>query len=323
MDDKNSKEINLLQLLSLVFNWIASVTKKIITFVGKLLQLSVKHWVLFSTILLLCIALGQYMARPSARKHKAGGIAMLYGSDNYTVGEICRQLSNTFSDNKNLSLSAKLGIPDSISKNIVTIASYNVIDYLKDETPDKIDFTRKHSLTDTLNLVMKDRIYLEIVTRNVNQVKTFQDAFLKYLNSNTVLKTKFETEKINLQNRIKVCDSEIKRIDSLAKVSYFKDTNKEISFNNNKLTVGEQRKQLFYDDMIRLNDIKAYSSEKIATYVQPVDFPSDMVVNSIAINNRITYGMKSFIIGTLLAFLMVFLLDNSKKIISFLKNEKK
>ncbi|VBB46354.1 conserved hypothetical protein [uncultured Paludibacter sp.] len=322
MGEKDTKEINLLDLLNIFVNWLVKVIKGFAKFIGSLFQLAVKYWVLFLAVLFLSVAVGLYLSRPSAKQYKAGSVALLYGSETSTAQEVCRQLQNSLATNKSFSLATKLGIPDSVAKNIIAIQNFSVIDYLKDGTPDAVDFKRKHSLTDTLNLVMKDRIYIQAITKNISQLPVFQEALLRYFNNNPMMNAQFESAKTDLQDKIKLCDKEINRLDSLAKVTYFKDTDKKISFENNRLVVGEQKKQLFYDDILRLQDIKSYTKSKLVDFKRPIEFPSGLVLNPIPVNSRLKYGVYSVILGALLGFLLVFLLDNSKKIIHYLKNEK-
>ena len=322
MEDKNSKEVNLLQLLSLMVNWLKKVLKNLFHFIGFLLQLAFKYWPVSLAIMVLSVLAGQYLARPSARKYQAGAIAMLYGNDISTAKEISRQLQNTISTNESLSLSSKLGIADSVGKNIVKIEVFNVIDYLDDYSADLIDFKKSHSLSDTTNLVMQDRVYIRVTTRNISQINTFQDALLKYFNENPKMKRRFESTKSDLQAKIDACDKEINRLDSLAKVSYFKEQSKNISLTDNKLIVGEQKKQLFYEDILMLQDIKASINGSFVDFKQPMEFPAGLVIDSKPINGRVKYGIYSLMIGLALVFLATYLLENFKKIFNFLTSKK-
>ncbi len=327
MEDKNSKEVNLLDLLSVAGKWIAEVAKKLIQFIGFLLQLVFKHWIITAIVLILSIVAGQYLARPSVRKYEAGGIAMLYGCENSTVKEVFRQLQNSIISEDATSLSSMklasvLGIHDSIAGKILKLESFNVIDYLDDDTPDMVDFDNNHSLRDTMNLVMRDRVYISVQTLNPSQIKLFQNALLDYFNNNPMLKSEFETSKAGLVNRIQICDTEIRRLDSLANLSYFKDSDKKISLDNNNLIVGEQRKQLFYNDLLSLQDLRNQSNSRLQLCKKPVDFPAGLVVNPAPLNGRIKYGVYSIIIGALLAVVIVYLIDNMKKIMNFLTGKK-
>lgn len=318
MKDKETKEINLLQLINIFFEWIMRILKKAFLFLGFLSQLFFKYWMVSFAIILLSLVVGLYLSRPSARIYKAEAMALFYGCELPTAKEVCGQLQNSLVKEKELSLGAKLGIPDSIANSIVLIENFNVIDYLKDETQDLIDFKKNHSLTDTLNLIMQDRFYLRIKMRNISYVKMVETAILQYFNSNPMIKREYEYAKAYLQSRIDLCDREMMRIDSLAKVSYFKDPNSKINFENDKLIVGEQEKQLFYKDLIQLTDIKSYSQKRLIDYKQPVAFPSGLKVNPLPINNRIKYTISSILIGVSIALLVAFILENLKKIMTYL-----
>jgi len=318
MEENNSKEINLLQLIGAAVDWFVKVGKSVLNLIGDLIRLSYRYKIVIGVVLLLNIVYGQYLARPSERIYNAEAMAMLYGSEAQTVKEISKQLENTLASNDLISFAAKLSLPDSIAKNIVGFQTFYVIDYLKDKVADKVDFANNHSLTDTLNLKMKDRLYFQVRIKKIAQLPVVQAALLRYFNSNSAMKTEFDIRKAELVNRIQICNIESQRIDSLAKISYFKNVDQQMSFDNNKLLVGDQKKQLFYDELLRLNDIRSYSEFRLADFKQPVDLPSDFVVNPKPINGRGKYGMYSVIIGYALGLLIVILLDNLKKIKTFL-----
>lgn len=319
MEENNSKEINLLQLISLFFNWLKKVVLSILNFFAYILRLTYRHKVTFVVVMLACIIIGQYFARQSARTYKAEAMAMLYGSDAQTVKEIFKQLEFSGSSNKLTSLATKLSLPDSVTNNIVEFHSFFVIDYLKDKGPDKVDFENNHSLSDTTNVRMTDRIYLQIKTKNINQIPQVQAAMINYLNNNQVLKSQFNIKKSEFIQQINICELEIHRIDSLAKISYFKDSEKQLQFENNKLLMGEQKKQLFYDDLLRLQAIKSYAEIKLGDYKQAIDLPSGFVINPMPLNGRMKIGVYSIIIGLIISLLLFELIENRKKIEAFLK----
>ncbi|MFZ4725211.1 MAG: hypothetical protein ACOYMD_07155 [Paludibacter sp.] len=319
MEENNTKEVNLLQLIGMFFNWLKNIGIKLFQFLGFLIRLSYRHKVTVIIVMVLSIVAGQYLARPAARIYKAGAMVVLYGSQAETVKEICRQLENTSPLNKLISLGTKLSLPDSIAKNVVEIRSFYVIDYLKDEVPDKIDFDNSHSLTDTLNVRMRDRFYLQIKTKSIAQVPKVQVAIQNFFNTNAILRLKFDISKAELANQIQICNIELKRIDSLAQVSYFKEKDNQLQFEKNKLLLGEQTKQLFYNELLHLQDIKTYSQSKMGDYVQPVQMPSGFVVNPVPLNGRVKYGIFSLLIGFAIAVIIAGIKENMKKISGYLK----
>lgn len=320
MEETNTKEINLLQLIGLLYDWVKKVILIILSYIGHLVKLTYKYKIMTLILIVICVAAGLYLSRPSARIYKAEAMAMLYGSEAQTVKEICKQLENASANNNDISLATKLSIPDSVAKNIAGISSYYVVDYLKDGVADKIDFANNHSLTDTLNLRMRDRIYLQIQTTNIRQVPFIQDAIMKYFNNNEIMKSDYMLQIRELAQRINICSRENLRIDSLAKVSYFNSAEKQLSFDKNTLLVGEQKKQLFYNELLDLQNNKANAEILMSRFKSPMVLPSGFVVNPIPVNSRFKYGVYGIFIGYALALILSVFIDNLKKMKSFLNN---
>lgn len=318
MEDNNSKEVNLLQLIAIVFDWLKQIGSRIINLMGRILQLSFRRKITLIIAIGICVAVGQYMTRKSVRIYKAEAMAMIYGSDAQTLKEVSRQLENSLSSNNLISLATKLSLPDSVANNIAEISSFYVIDFMKDSVADVIDFENNHSLTDTMNVKMRDRLYFRLKTKSIAQVPQVQTALLNYFNNNKVLKSQFDTKKNELIQQVQLCDSESKRIDSLAKVSYFKENEKQLSFENNKLLLGEQRKQLFFGELLRLQEVKSAAQTKLSNYNQPIELPASFVVDPTPLNGRLKYGIYSILIGYILGLLIAVFVENHKKLFSYL-----
>lgn len=321
MEENNTREINLLQLISLFLKWLKKVITATFNFLGNLTQLGFRHKLVVGLSLVVCLCYFLYLSRPSVQIFKAEAMAMLYGSETQTVKEVSKQLENSVSSNNLYSLAAKLSLPDSVAKSIVGIQSFFVIDYLKDGVPDMVDYKNTHSLTDTVSSRMKDRFYLQVKTTNIKQIPKIQAAILNYFNNNPVMKRQFILKKNELKQYINICDVESRRIDSLAKVSYFKDIDKQVKFENNKLLVGDQKKQLFYDDLFKLHDIKTYTESKLADYNNPMELPSGLVVYAQPENGRMKYGLFGLLSGLFIGLILSALLESYTKIIQFLNNK--
>ncbi len=321
MEDNSSKEINLLQLLKLLFAWIEKCIKTVVRFFGHLIQLTYKfRWI---TIILVISggSVGLYLSRPTAKIYKAEAMAMLYGSEVQTVKEICKQLENSVTSNNLYSLSAKLSLPDSITKNIVEFHAFYAITYHKDSVAERIDFKESHPISDTINVKMKDRLYFQVLTKNIAQLQKVQDALLNYLNNNTAIRTEYINKRNESLQKIKICDDEIKRIDSLAKISYFKDPQQQLKLEKNNLLIGEQKKQLFYDDLLLLLKTKSKEESKLAYFKQPVVLPAGFAPNPLALNGTLKYSAIGLLIGYLVAVLASFLLEHRKAIVRYLEGK--
>jgi len=323
MEENNSKEINLLQLLQLFFNWIKTTVQHLFKFIGFTIQLLYRHLILTAIIVFLCLSFGIYLSRPEARIYKAEALAMIYGSDAQTVREISKQLENSDPGIKTTSLINKLELPDSVVKNIVGFHSYYVIQYLKDGIAVTVDYADNYSQKDTMYVKMRDRVYMRILTKKPNQVPLIEKAVLKYFNANELLKTHFDNAKNQLTQQIRISKLELARVDSLAKVNYFKENNQQLRFNKNSLVVGEQQKQLFYNDLLRLQDIISSAQSGLENFKQPVEIPSNFVVNPLPINGMFKYIISCFVFALIISIIIAGFIENSKNIGNFLKDKSK
>jgi hypothetical protein len=168
---------------------------------------------------------------------------------------------------------------------------------------------------------MRDRVSMVLKVKNINQVPQIQKAILNYFNNNEMLKTHFESFKNQMIQEIRISEVELKRVDSLAKVTYFKDNSQQIRLEKNKLLFGEQQKQLFYNDLLRLQDIISSSKSDLANCKQPVDFPSGFAVDPNPLNGVLKYSVIGILLGLLLSTIIAGFIENKSKIINFLKTK--
>ncbi|NDV46429.1 hypothetical protein D0T49_05165 [Paludibacter sp. 221] len=321
MDKKDEKEMSLLELIKSFFNWLKKIGLGLLNLLGEVTRLLFRHKILTSIILILCILCGLYLSRHSVRRYEADAMAILNGSLAQTVKEVSSQLETASPLSNSSTLSAKLSLPDSITRNILEIKSFYVIDFLNDSTPDVVDFKHKHDLTDTINIRMHNRLYFRIKTKNVSQLPVFESAFVNYFNTNDRLQYEFQTKKANLAKKIELTDAEINRLDSLAKFSYFRNSDLQLQMAYNRLYVGDQRKQLFYEDMLGLQNQLLKDEIEFVNFTEPVVLPTGFVVNPQAKNNRTKCLLISISIGVALSILLSLMVENRKRIFSYLSKK--
>lgn len=320
MEENNSKEVNLLQLLSMFFKWVQKSTHTLASILGGLIKLAYRKKWLVIAVVLISVAGGMYLSRPSARVYKVGAMALLNGCDAQTVREVANQLENSNPLNPVTSIGSKLGLHDSVARNIIEFRSFFVVDFKRDSVADKVDFNANHPLTDTLNVLMRDRIYFRYKTLNINQVSIVEEAVLNYFNNNKLLKSQFDAKRAGIENIIKVTDSEFHRIDSMTGIFYFKENPGTLKMENT-LLVGEQRKQIFYGELLDLTSRNTVAKTNLAMFVSPVDIPSGFIVNPVPLNNRMKYGIFSLFIGFVLGVLIAVVVENFEKIFQFLSRK--
>lgn len=321
MEEKTTKELNLVDILAAIWGWIIRGVKYIIAFLGSVLQLLYRQKILTLCILVVAFAVSQYLARPSNRRYHVEGMATLYGVQAQTVIQVGNQLAKSSPRFEETSLSRKLELPDSITQKLAGVEFFRVIDYQKDSIPDVVDFSRNHSLSDTTNVLMNNYLYMRLTTIGTKYSNEIGEAVLKYINDNPKIKKDYITTRKSLEEEIFIANAEISRIDSLAKKKYFEESKTNVRFDNNQLLVGNHYTQLFYGDMFRVQDIKAKAERKLENASSPVVVASGLIVDPNPENGRMKNGAKGLLIGLLLSVAMSFIVENLKTWIRFLSNK--
>ena len=318
--EKKQNEINLIDVFRIVFGGIGKFCVWSLHLAGNSLRLLWRHKTLTCILLVAFVALGFYMGRSENRVFRAEAMAIINGPSAHTVMEATGRLANASDLSDFTTLSSKLNLPDSIAQNIARISSYFVIDFLNDSTPDMVDFRGRHSWTDTLNVRMPNRIYFRVLTRNVSQIPVFEQAFLNYLNTNTRILSEFNVGKNNLQRRVDMFNRETHRLDSMANISYFHLPGQQVDVRWNSLFVGRQEIQFVYEDLMFLYEQKRRAEIELANFTAPVVLPTGFIVSPRPENPRIRTMAIYGVMGLFIAIGLSLLVENRKRIFSYLSN---
>jgi len=321
MEEKKQNEINLLELIQLFFRGLKKLGLNLLNLLGNTLRLLYRHKILTCIILAFGVAYGFYSGRPENRIYRAEAMAILNGSLAQTVKEVSRQLENASPASHFTSLSARLDLPYDVADNIVSISSFYVIDFLNDSTPDMVDFRNRHSWKDTLNVRMPNRLYFQIRTRDISQIPVFEEAFLNYFNTNARLVGEFEVKKRNLAQEIRLLGRELHRLDSMADISYFRFPEMHVQLHRNTLLVGEQEKQLLYEDMMFVQNKKLRREFEFVNFTAPVVLPTGFIVSPHPERGRIGFMMTYFFFALAISIFLSLFIEHRKCIFNYLQTK--
>jgi len=322
MEQKDTKEINLLELLALFTNWLKKITINVLVFFGNVLKLLFRHKITVIVVVVICVALGEYLARPSEKVYKAEAEAELFGVEASGVKELLKPFEKPSNGGVSDPFRLLLHLPDSVASNLQQISAYYYIDYLRfDNIPDYIDYSDRLYVKDTANIRMKGIVQLRVVTKKTYQVPQVQAALLNFLNTNKSVLAKYNVEIDMFKEKIRISQKELSRIDSMAKLVYFKNVNQQVGFENNKLIVGEEKKQMFYTEMLDLQSIISQSQIAISSHPEPVTLATgNFVVDPKPLNGYFRYGVIGMIVGFMFSIVIAFVIENFTKFLKFLKS---
>ncbi len=318
MDKKANQELNLIQVFSLLANWIKKTTFALFRAIGYSIQQSIKYWYVFALTFLLFLSAALYLSRSSSQKYIAETVlhSGLYNID--LVNELIDQFRANVAGDNPYNYVNKFNLPDSVKHSLLKIERFDIIDYLDDSTPNKIDFNHSHNQSDSLNLVMDDRVFLRMKIKNINHIDTIYSALMSYLNNNPRLISEFESNKKFYTDFVGILDKELYRVDSLAEKSYFlKEEVMEMRLEYQTFLVGERKKPLFINDFVEIAKQRKKYSKILENASAPVYSTTGIIVKG-PINNRLKYGLYGVIWGGIAGLLASSIYSKRKKIFDYL-----
>lgn len=322
MEEK--KELNLFDLIRLFFNWLGRIFKNLFKAMGSCLQLTYQYFWLVIPIAILGLGAGFFYSRPSNRIYKVEGMALLNGPTSNLTKEIAKPLEWATPKKvyERQSFGTLCNLPDSVTQNIRRFKTLYVIDCLNDSTPDYVDYRQNHDFSDTINVRMPNYIYFTYHTKKVNQISAVEEGLLYYFNSHPLMKQWNVIYRKNLKENIDTYKHQLAYLDSLSKRTYLETpVSAQLNLKYNTLLIGEQEKQMFYNDIANLQHRKYTLEQDLIRDTMPMIFTTHLTAKPLAINSRIKSCALGLIGGYILAICIALLIKKRKYITNYLEKK--
>lgn len=322
MEEK--RELNLFDLIKMFFNWIGRMFKNLFKAMGHSLQLTYQYFWLVIPITLIGLGVGFFISRSSNRIYKVEGMALLNGPTSNLTKEIAKPLAWAMPEKQyeNQTFGTLCDLPDSVTKNIQRFTALYVIDCQNDSTPDRIDYKENHDFNDTVNVRMPNYIYFTYRTKKLNQIPTVEEGLLHYFNNHPLMKQWNSTYRKNLKENIAVYNRQLAYLDSLSKRSYLEaPVSAQLNLRYNTLLIGEQEKQMFYEDIEILHNKKCILEQELVRDTVPMIFTTHLFANPNAVNGRLKCCALGIIGGYILGIIIALAIKRRKSIFNYLETK--
>ena len=288
------------------------------------LRLSYRLWWVVLTVVVLALVAANYFARQTNRIYKVEAIAWLNGPTIEQAEQVYRQLSFALSPtvSKQQNLPALLGLSSEELYGVRRLESFHVIDCLHDSIADFVDYSRKASRTDTINVHMPDRLCLSFRTNRPENAELVGNAIVAFMNKDVAMQAAFESRKKVLTRQVQFAQSHIEKLDSLTSAFYFEQgTGAQVQGNiwSSGFIVGRREIELFSEDIYAEFDRYNHFSHELAFCTAPVVLESPFTINPAAVNSRIKMNILGLILGWLLGALIAAIIEQRKALISWLQ----
>ncbi len=212
-------------------------------------------------------------------------------------------------------LSQTLSLKPELINNILDIRSHWIIDKNKDGIPDVVDYKDKHSVYDTINVMMQDRLNIRVKIKSPQELITVKNGLLSYINSDTLFQQRNRLRIRQNNELITRLEYDILQLDSLQKIKYFEETkSRQPQSGGQMIFLQEQKTQLVYEDIYGLYGRKQARESERDIYQDIVTVLSDFSIPAERVNGLMYYAKRYIPAIFLLTLLVLIIIGNRKKI---------
>jgi hypothetical protein len=212
-------------------------------------------------------------------------------------------------------LASSLSLPSEKARDIYDIRAYWIIDRNGDGMPDFVDYHNNHSVYDTIDVRMQDRIDIRIKARMPKDLISVKSGIIRFIDNDSLF---HERNRVRLQQNQELLTRlayDIKQLDSLQKVKYFEETRNNIPKTGGQIVfLQEQKTQLVYTDIYDLYSRKqALESQKLL-YKDVVTIISDLTIPFRPVTRTLYYGAVFIPACFFLTLLILIMVHNRKRL---------
>ena len=311
--------MNFLDLCMAIGRAIGRACKACGQLLAHMLRLSYRYWWVVLTMVVLALAAALYYTREGNVTHRVNAVAILNGPtlQQFEQAYAPLQLDKSIPDGAAI----KPFVEERTAKLFET---YHVIDCLDDGVADKIDFKKKIQATDTVNVVMQDRICLQfrIKERDFKYIPQIEQAMLDFLNSNDAMQQSYATYLRNLQEVVAFNHSQAQKLDSLTTHYYFHShpgSDTKNAPQSGVIFMSDWSVHLFLEDIYDHQEQVIKDDYRMQLATAPVVLENHFAADAKPVNGRPKCLVIFFLLGWIGGCVLAELIDKRKAINAWLK----
>ena len=307
-----NRDMNLFDFILLCCKAIGRFFKSLVGLGLQALRLCFQYIWIFVTCVILGVVGGWLWTKPFATMFK-GNATVMYAEG---MREVVRE---GIIDFLMLSKEEKMnyGLTEEAFGSLEAFYIYNVIDCNADSVADYVDRDGNVNLADTLNLVMRDRVHLEVEMLGNRDFKPFEIALTNYFNSQSYLVAAYERCKVIQQERLDYFTKEVARLDSFSTYDYFVRPRSVIVEEQDGLILGSKQ-NLYYDAVMAVMKHKNYLEMQKMSTPNVLNFQTPFVVYAMPLVHKYAIG---FVVGVLMGLLLSLAYKYRAVIVAYMKEK--
>ena len=266
-----------------------------------------RYWWVVLPVVMLAVVAAFYYTRPTNRIYCANAVALLNGPS-------VQQFEQAYAPLRKKTLLD--GATD--------FTTFRVVDCLGDETADFIDFRRKIKPTDTVNVLMQDRLCLQfrIKERDLRRLPAIEQGLTELLNADEAMQRSYAAYLANLREEVAFNHAQAHKLDSLTSTYYFYNatTAQPLAYNGNGVNFyGDRRIRLFLDELYEQRAHMQRSDYRLQLATAPVTLENHFALDAKPLNGRFKCMLLFFLLGWIAGCALAELMAQRKALNAWLK----
>lgn len=286
---------------------------------ARMIRLSWRYWYIVVTLLVLAVAAAMYHTRPDNIKYRVNAVAYLNGAS-------FQQFEQAFAPLQSghlLPEGAKIGWYMH-HKQALRFELFRVIDSQHDEQADFIDFKRKSSPKDTLEVQMQDRVCIQFRTPAYATplIPEIEEAILEVLNGNEALQQAYSLYLANKKEEVAFNHRQTVKLDSLTSAYYYNAGTMAVTSDKSGTGVnfyGDRKIRLFLDEIYKQQFHTQVGDLRLHFATAPVVLENHFAVDPAPVMTRAKCVCIFLLLAWIAGCLLAELIDKRKEIIAWLK----
>ena len=313
------KEMNFWDLCVTIARGIGRACVAIWNVIARMIRLTFRYWYIVVTLVVLGIAAAIYHTRPANIHYRVNATALINGASLQQFEEAFAPLKSGRLLPENAEIAKYM-----YNKQAQRFDLFRIVDAKDDEMPDYIDFKRKSSPKDTVEVLMHDRMCIQfrLPAYAIPMIPDIEKAMLEVLNGNEGLQKAYEVYLKNLQAEVAFNHRQAIKLDSLTSAYYFnagapvemKDKNGSgVNF------YGDRKIRLFLKDIYKQQLHTQLGDYRLQLATAPVVLENHFAVDPKPIMTRMQCVVLFFLLSWIGGCLIAEIIDKRKAIYAWLK----
>ena len=309
----DNREMNLFDFIRLCWQAFCRFLSKLVLWGLQTVRLGLQYlWIVLPMIVLGFLG-GWLWTKPAFTMYE-GNATVLYAEG---MREVVKE---GFIDFLTLPKEVKIeqyGLSEENIKDFDRLLFYNVIDCNADSVPDFVDEDKSVEISDTVNVVMRDRIHLVLRMDGSFDFDPFKRAFIKFFNEQDYIVAADKRCKLIQRERLDYFTKEVARLDSFSTYDYFVRPRYLGSEWGNHI-ISEREQELYYQDLMIALKHKNHLEMQVLATPDIINFQTPFIPYSMPNVFKYLIGL---VCGGLLGLLLALLIKYRAEVVAYLKEK--